>query len=249
MRHPDGYELTGGFHGVTGTDYAGMTLSLIEASTLARTHPNTIPLWLDIIKQVASQWIALVAFFAFPAIQYLLLRVASRRKGQPELWYLPAYGFRLVIRNLPHRKILTDINYRTFARSYLRASDGSSVVTLMDEPISSGHEMVLFPQTDQILLSFQLCVNDEENSDPGESVIMILVTDKTGSEEVAAIELKANDLFICDYSAIIQNPLNFNVQIGKRVEIYGMKLYGILAEIQGNNIESRFSVSRIRNIY
>jgi hypothetical protein len=62
-----------------------------------------------ILDQALSQLIALIAFFAFPAVQYVLLKTLSRKEGNPELWYLPDHGFRLVIRNLPRKRILTDI--------------------------------------------------------------------------------------------------------------------------------------------
>src|ERR1022692_161893 len=111
---------------------------------------------MGIIKDVPGQLLALAAFFAFPAIQYVLLKIASRRKGRPELWYLPAFGFRLVIRNLPYRRTLTDIRYRTFVRKTVPSSAGSSVRTLNDQQLLSREDMVLFPGTDQVLLSFRL---------------------------------------------------------------------------------------------
>jgi hypothetical protein len=64
----------------------------------------------EILKQLISQ-LALAAFFAFPAIQYLLLKRFARNEGQPELWYLPKYSFRLVIRNIPGKRALSDLKY------------------------------------------------------------------------------------------------------------------------------------------
>jgi hypothetical protein len=58
----------------------------------------------EILKELISQLLALAAFFAFPAIQYLLLKRFARNEGQPELWYLPKYGFRVVIRNILARE-------------------------------------------------------------------------------------------------------------------------------------------------
>lgn len=200
---------------------------------------------LDILKQVASQWIALITFFAFPVIQYLFLKTISLRMGQPELWYLPSYGFRLVIRNLPHKKTLTDIKYRTFIRSYIPESAGSSVATFADRPVSSGDDMVLFPKTDQILLSFSLRKDDKPNA---ERILTLVITDKMGVEKTA-IELREEDRLVCDYTAVIQNSLNFNVQTGKRVEIYGQRIFGIFEEVQESNVEDRFTLSRIRNIH
>ena len=176
-----------------------MSSSLIYSATLANHAQSVSPLWLDILKQVASQWIALIAFFAFPAIQYIFLRTASRRKGQPELWYLPAYGFRLVIRNLPYKKVLTDIKYRIFIRSYIPASAGSSVATLVDRPIFSREDTVLFPKTDQILLSFNL---RKDNAPGAGNSLTLVITDKTGTEETT-MEFYEKDRLVCDYSAVI----------------------------------------------
>ena len=51
-----------------------------------------------------GQFLALFTFFAFPAIQYIILKRFSKEHGKPELWYLPTFGFRLVIRNIPNKK-------------------------------------------------------------------------------------------------------------------------------------------------
>ena len=75
-----------------------------------------------ILEQAVGQLLALIAFFAFPASQYILLKWLTRKEGQPELWYLPDHGFRLVIRNLPRKKTLTDINYRVIFRHVIPPS-------------------------------------------------------------------------------------------------------------------------------
>ena len=59
-----------------------------------------------ILEEAVGQLLALLAFIAFPATQYLGLKWLIRKEGQPELWYLPDYGFRLVVRNLPRKKCL-----------------------------------------------------------------------------------------------------------------------------------------------
>ena len=164
---------------------------------------------------------ALLTFFAFPAIQYLLLRAFSRKEGQPEPWFLPAYGFRLVLRNIPRKKTLTDIRYRAFVRRMVGSSGGSSVATLDDRRLSAGEDMVLFPGVDQILLSFKL------SRDPGDlerGTLEFSNTDKLGGEQ-SAIEVRPADRLVYDYSATIQNFFNFDVQIGKRVEVYGSSMF------------------------
>lgn len=79
-----------------------------------------------------GQLAALVTFFAFPAFQYWLLKHTAKNEGNPELWYLPKYGFRLVIRNLPRKKSLSNIRYRVLVRTVVPPSAGSSVATYQD---------------------------------------------------------------------------------------------------------------------
>ena len=85
-----------------------------------------------VLEQSVSQFLALITFFAFPAIQYLLLKWAARREGLPRLGYLPEYGFRLVIRNIPRRRFLKDIKYKVFLRSLVPPSRGSTAYTFYD---------------------------------------------------------------------------------------------------------------------
>src|ERR1700722_14938624 len=111
---------------------------------------------MEILNQAIGQLIALFAFFAFPATQYVLLKASSRKEGNPGLWYLPDHGFRLVIRNLPRKRILTDIKYRVSVRQVSPASKGSSVASITEKRLVTREDMVLFPGTDQILLELNL---------------------------------------------------------------------------------------------
>lgn len=197
-----------------------------------------------ILQDLESQWLALVTFFAFPIIQYILLKISSRKEGQPELWYLPAYGFRLVLRNLPRKRTLTEIKYRSFLRRVIDSSAGSSVATLSDEQVSEGEEMVLFPGVDQILLAFRL---DRTNEDVERGVVQLVITDKLGSQQ-SAIEVGHSDRLICDYLATVQNFFNFDVQLGKRAEIYGGSIISIFDQVSSAGVEQKFSLDRIRNI-
>ncbi len=78
------------------------------------------------------QLLALFAFFAFPLFEYIILKFSTRSEGHPQIWYLPAYGFRLVIRNLPKKKKLYDIRYRSLLRDIIPRCSGSSVKTFDD---------------------------------------------------------------------------------------------------------------------
>jgi len=83
----------------------------------------------NFLEQLLSQIVALAAFFAFPVIQYILLKIVSKREGNPEHWYLPEYGFRLVIRNKPRKKILKDIKYSIMLIRNTPPSEGCDVST------------------------------------------------------------------------------------------------------------------------
>jgi hypothetical protein len=197
----------------------------------------------NILNQAVGQLIALIAFFAFPASQYVLLKTLSLKEGQPELWYLPDHGFRLVIRNLPRKKILTDIRTHAFVRQLIAASEGSSVVSIVEETLVARDDMVLFPGIDQILLRFRLYLDDTGIRDG------YVVLAQGGSPDAGQSHVKvgASDSLVCDYSATIQNFFNFDVQMGKRVEIGGVALFGMLVQIQRSNVEQRFPLERILN--
>lgn len=195
---------------------------------------------MGILSTIGSQLLALLAFFAFPVFQYVLLKVLTRREGRPELWYLPDYGFRLVLRNIPRKRVLTDIRYRSFARRVIGKSSGSSVATLADRPLDSGEEMVLFPGVDLVLLSFKLdkCAGGTVN---------LVHTDKLGAVN-STIKITSSDKLVCDYLATVQNFFNFNVNMGKRVEINGSSLSSFFEEIALTGRERQFALDRVREI-
>jgi hypothetical protein len=198
---------------------------------------------MDILNQAIGQLVALVAFFAFPASQYLLLKALSRKEGNPELWYLPDHGFRLVIRNLPRKKVLTDIKYHAYVRQVTPPSPGSSVASITTQPLITREDMVLFPGTDQILLAFQLYLEDDGIRDGN----IVLVRSSGSSSDRTAVTVGATDFLVCDYSATIQNFFNFDIQVGKRVEINGMSLFKMLVRTQEKNVERNFSLDRVRS--
>lgn len=199
---------------------------------------------MEILNQAVGQLLALFAFFAFPASQYVLLKAFSRKEGQPELWYLPDYGFRLVIRNLPRKRALTDLKYHALIRKLIAPSVGASVASIVDETLITGDEMVLFPGTDQILLGFRL-LQDEDGIKDG-YVILEHGRGSSGTGQLA-IKVQASDRLVCDYSATIQNFFNFNVQVGKHIEINGMSLFSMLVETQIANLEQSFQLGQVRN--
>lgn len=191
------------------------------------------------MNEVLTQFLALVAFFAFPAIQYLLLKRYSRKEGRPELWYLPAYGFRLVIRNIPGKKTLSDIKYRAIVRHVVPAGYGTTVKSWNDKVLLEREDFFLFPGSDQILLSFRL-----ERSDAG---LIVVHTSKLG-EEIARVLLSENSLLIADYSANLENLLNFDVRLAKRVEVAAADLARAFETVRNNEEEQDFKPTRVRDV-
>lgn len=165
----------------------------------------------EILGQSVSQLIALITFFAFPVIQYLLLRWTARRDGLPRLGYLPEYGFRLVIRNIPRKRFLKDIRYKVFLRSIIPPSQGSTANTFYDVDLLCKEEFFAFTNSDQTMLSFQLH-GTERN-------ISFTVTDKLGNKIQEPIPINSFDKLICDYSAMIDNFFDFDVKVEKRLVI------------------------------
>jgi hypothetical protein len=186
-----------------------------------------------------SQLVALATFFAFPAIQYLLLKRFSKTQGRPELWYLPAYGFRLVIHNIAGNRTLTDVDYRTIMREAVPPCPGADVTTWIDTDLADREDFFLFPGSDQVLVSFKL----EEEGD----VLNFVLTDKLGVE-TSRMPLSIRKKLISDYSATVRNMLNFNIQVAKRVEIKEDKFREIYQTIKSNNAEQVFGVSRVRDV-
>jgi hypothetical protein len=194
-----------------------------------------------VLQQALGQVLALLAFFGFPMFQYVLLRRIARQEAKPELWYLPAYGFRLVIRNLPRRKTLTNIHYRAIVRRIVARRPGASVATFDDVPLLEREDFFLFPGTDQILVTFGLAEATQEDA------VVLKKLSKLGEVE-SEIILHEKDRLICDYSANIENFFNFDVAVARRVEVTGASLKAFAAATSPGSPERRFPVDRVRSV-
>jgi hypothetical protein len=192
------------------------------------------------IEQLLSQLVALATFFAFPAIQYVLLKIISKKEGNPELWYLPARGFRLVIRNKPRKKILKDIKYNIALIKIIQPSEGCDIATTDINYIRKGEKLFLFPGADHILLNFKL-----QSSINGD--ISFVYTDEIGNI-INNLQLSNLSGVRCDYSSIIQNFFNFNIQFGKMVYISASMIQQLFDDIKNNNSEKKFNLDNIKNI-
>jgi hypothetical protein len=184
--------------------------------------------------------LALITFFAFPAFQYLVLKIFSRRHGKPELWYLPEFGFRLVIRNIPDKRTLSEIRSKTIIRNIIPPSTGASVATFQDETLIDKEDFFLFPGTDQILICFKILGNEQDK-------LKFSQTDKLGNI-LKEIPFSEFECVISDYVAKIENYLNFDVKIAKRVILTNVDFINFWNSIQVKNIETKFQCSEIIDV-
>ena len=195
---------------------------------------------IEFLKEASGQLVALATFFAFPALQYILLRRFARTEGNPQLWFLPAYGFRLVIRNLPGKKTLSELKLRAKLRRVVPGSAGASAASFMEEVLIDREDFFLFPGTDQIIISFRL-----ERSSSGSADF--IVTDKLGAEQ-KRFPLSSFDKLICDYTANLENLLNFDIKMAKRAELTSETLGRILMQVEQRPVEGSFDLDRIRHV-
>lgn len=184
---------------------------------------------------------ALITFFAFPTIRYFLLRRFSRKEGAPQLWFIPAYGFRLVIRNLPGKRSFSELKTRAMLRTIVPSGNDVTVNTFMDRMLISVDDFFLFPGTDQTLVSFRL---ERASAD----LIDFIFTDKLGTEQ-KRFSLNTFDKLICDYTANLENIFNFDIKMGKRAEITSTSLAKILSQIDAHSVERMFPLDRIRDVH
>jgi len=191
------------------------------------------------MSEIIQQIIGLSTFFAFPALQYVLLKRYVRKQGQPELWYLPKYGFRLVARNIGGKRVLSEIKYRALYREVLRSGPGTSVGTWKDHGLLQRDDFFLFPGSDQILLAFRL----EQHANSLELVVLRQLT-----EEGLRLPLSEGSTVIADYTATVENWLNFDVKLSKRIELSAADLHHAYLTVQHNDVERRFPVTRVREV-
>lgn len=196
--------------------------------------------WSGVFDTLLGQLGALIAFFAFPVIQYAVLRHIARDEGKPELWYLPKYGFRLVIRNLPRRRALSNIQCRALVRTLVPPDIGCSAGTFVDAPLHEEENFFLFPGNDQVLVCFRLEVMAGDR-------VCLIYTDKLG-EEKARFVVGENSRLVADFTGTLQNLFNFNVQLARRIEIFGERLLEIAHQVLRDNKEQSFAVSRVREV-
>ena len=185
---------------------------------------------------VVGQIVALVTFFAFPAAQYLLLKRFARQEGRPELWFLPRWGYRLVIHNITGKRRLSEIRYRAVLRRKHPAGHGSSVATFEDKTLLEREDFFLFPGTDQVLLSFRV--------ERSASALVLVHTDKLGNP-ISRYDVTPHDRLIVDYTANVENFFNFDIRLAKRAVLRG-ESFEALASPGG--AEGEFPLDEVRDV-
>ncbi|WP_353779679.1 hypothetical protein [Winogradskyella sp. 3972H.M.0a.05] len=183
--------------------------------------------------------IGFITFFIFPISEHIAKRLFSKELGNPELWFLPEFGFRLVIRNIPNETKLYDIKYQSKIIKIIPSTAYSSVSTIDETMLTETEEFFLFSGSDQVMLSFQL--NNIENE------IVFVHTDKLGKEK-CSYPLSKIDNVICDYMANIDNKFHFDVKKGRRVNISKNDLKNYYDLISKNNNEQRLMLLNIQSV-
>jgi hypothetical protein len=190
-------------------------------------------------EQLLGVFIGFITFFLYPMFEFYVKRRYSKNVGNPELWYLPSFGFRLVIRNIPNNINLFDLKYKTILRKIVSSNSGSSVSTLQDEVLVNSEELFLISGYDQVIVSFQLKIDNNN--------LYFILTDKLGVEKSKHL-LDSDSLIVCDYKATIDNKFHFDVPVGRRIVIKKETLIKTLQTIQNDNTEQRFELNKIIKI-
>jgi len=190
-------------------------------------------------EHILGVLIGLITFFLFPIIEYIGKKICSKNDGKPELWYLPDYCFRLVIRNIPRKVKLYELKYESIIIKKIPPTCGSSVTTFKEETLNKSETLFLLPRTDKIILSFKLELKD------GKAYFQH--TNKLG-KIVKEFELEGIDRIESDYIARIDNKFHFNTFVGRRVLISKKELYRFLNEIIVNPLEQPFKLQNVVKI-
>lgn len=165
------------------------------------------------LRSVASSLTAVV-------ILYLLYlgsgEYARAYVGKAECWWLPgANAFRFVIRNIPGRRNLFDVRYRTWLRRTLEPSDTISVGTFVDTDLTEGGRLLIPPGQDLPLICFRL--------EDGGPLVGLLVTDKMGNPIEATQQIdEGNVELMAEFSVRARTWLLFKHEINR---LYAIRRY------------------------
>lgn len=187
-----------------------------------------------------GQLLALLTFFLFPVIQFLILKYHSRHEGLPELWYLPDYGFRLVIRNMGRPRNLYDVKYHAYIREKTEKSSGSSVGASIYSTLERDESPVLLNGYDKVMVCFNLIGRSKEE-------LEFAHTDSHGIV-LTQSPVQENKSVIVEYSAMIDNGFNFDIRVLKRIEINFSEMINLyIATNSGFPEEQRFELQNVES--
>jgi len=164
----------------------------------------------DIFQGLVGQFIALLTFFAFPAIQNLWLRAVSSGEGAANLSFSPRYGFRVAVANQFGRRVLADIRWRVLLRRVRPTPDSRRLGLSDDTQILDREDFFLFPGGDQILVAFKLRRASSE--------VHFVPTSVVGVDR-DPLSLDQEPVLICDFTATIEMRFNFDYRLAKRLTV------------------------------
>src|SRR5215210_21441 len=163
----------------------------------------------EFLEGLLGQSVALLTFFAFPALHYLWLRSLTSREGSTNLSF-STYGFRVAVANQFGKRVISDMRWRAIVRKLRPSPDNPQLSLCDDVELHSREDFFLFPGGDQILAAFTL-------REDGNQVVLVS-TSITGTER-QRVPIGENSFLICDFVATVENPLNFDFRIAKRIAV------------------------------
>src|ERR1700680_3658768 len=146
------------------------------------------------LEGLIGQLAALVAFFAFPALQYMSLKRLTSGEGATNLSFSSTYGFRVAAANQLGKRVISDIRYRSLVRRLIKSPDNPRLALSDDFELHSRRDFFLFPGGDQILAAFKLRKEGDK--------IMFISTSVTG-EERKSVLVNGDTHLVCDFTATV----------------------------------------------
>lgn len=195
-----------------------------------------------------NQFLALVCFFLFPIIQFFLLKKLSKKEGLPELWYLPDYSYRLVIRNMDGKTNLFDIKYKVYALTEFKkdvnldhgvvAAQGSTGASIYRD-LEQNDMPILMDGRDKAMICFKITGSMKTG-------LSFCKCDYLGNI-LDTIPLDPNTSIIAEYTAMIDNKFNFNVRVLKRVQLTFDDLVNYFLEIDEKPEEKQLQLNHVQS--
>jgi hypothetical protein len=161
-------------------------------------------------ESAIGQLLALIAFFAFPALQYWWLRRVTADEGTMNLSFSYTYGFRLAVTNQFGKRVISDLRWQARLRRLVPSPDNPRLNLADDTELPARSDFFLFPGRDEILVAFRLEREDER---------VVLVATSLLGEKRSSAAVQGECLLVCDFTANIENPLNFDFKVAKRATI------------------------------